>query len=184
MLTVQTTLNPIFTGNQEPSPSDLYSNLDDKSLQSEVKSFQEWMVKKYPNFNSDGDIVIVSGVFDDGTKKAFQKYGLEYATGTKSGKTPTETEKSNASKNGLFWDKVKGWYAKGQQSGIFDFAKNAFGLTPNAMQTDVIGGNIKEMPKSKDEKPKEDKTATYFEIGIVVLIAGGLIWYLSKSKKS
>lgn len=183
MLTVETTKNPIYLGNQDPDTSELYSNLDAKSLQGEIKAFQEWMIKKYPNFNSDGDIVIVSGVFDDGTKKAFAKYGVEYAAGSPIGKEPTEKQKQNAAKRGILWSKAKGWFTKAQQSGLFELGKSALGLPQVSPTPNVVGGNTN--PYNAPPTPIPDnsnKTMTYVGIAVGVLAIGGLIWYYTKQK--
>lgn len=183
MITVKTTINPIITGDKDPDTSELYSNLDAKSLQSEIKAFQEWMVKKYPNFNSDGDIIIVSGIFDDGTKKAFAKYGVEYAAGSPIvGPTPSEKQKKNAEKRGIFWDKAKGWFTKAQQSGLFELGKSALGLPQTGPpQPQVIGGYPTQAPNNQI-KDSKDNTMLYIGIGLAVLIGGGLIWHYSQKK--
>lgn len=192
MLTVETTINPIYRGNQDPDTSELYSNLDAKSLQGEIKAFQEWMIKTHPIFNSDGDIVIVSGIFDDGTKKAFAKYGVEYAAGSPVGKEPTERQKRNAAKRGILWNKVKGWFTKTKQSGLFELGKNQLGLPSE--QPYVIGGAPNQTippygspytPVVSDDSINTSKKAmlTYVGIGLSILVVGGIIWYASKNNK-
>ena len=182
MITVKTTLNPILTGGEDPDTSELYSNLDAKSMQGEIKAFQEWMVKKHPNFNSDGDIVIVSGVFDDGTKKAFVTYGAEYASGVNipTGTTPSEKQKANAAKKGVFWDKAKGWIKKGQDSGLFAVAKNILGVNPATGEINYPP--VTPMPNNTPPA-KQDNPKTIVTVIAIAAVVGTAIWYFSNSNK-
>lgn len=125
MVTIKSTLNPIIK-NEEFDENIEYSSLDGKSQKNEITNFQKWMLSKHPTFNKDGDIVLASGVFDDGTKAAWNQYGAEY-TGV-----PTAAEKKANAKKGINWDKAKGWVSKaaaaGKSSGFFDYLKLRAGM--------------------------------------------------------
>jgi len=179
MIKVETTINPIITRGEGLDPSEMYSNLDSKSVQGEILAFQQWMIKNYPNYISNGDTVIASGVFDDGTKAAFKKYGIEYASGVKNGQEPTPQQKERAAKRGLFFDKVKGWYSKGQQLGLFEFAKTALGITPAPSETEVKGGAPNER---KPTETKNDYTTLYIVIALAAI--GTATYFIVKSAKN
>jgi len=99
--------------------------------------------------------------------------------------TPTPTQVQEMGKKGLQWDKIKGWVQKGkelgQQFGVLDWVKNQLnlGVKPKGRPAPAP------VPVSTKPPAKEGgiSTKTILMIGGGVVVAGLLVWGISKMGK-
>lgn len=163
---------------QSKNMKDTYLGLDGSSSKNNIKSFQDWMDIKHPNWVLGENLNKGSGYgnFSKPTKMAWNLYGAEYtlASGsvignlfssptqatTQATAEPTKEQQVEHAKKGKIWDKSKGWIdSKGgaqafleKNKGVIDSAKDLFGS--------IFGGN-KPTYKSPSSSPSLNNDGAY-----------------------
>lgn len=203
------TSNNVVFRNTPMSSWGVYSSLDGKSSQAEIKAFQDWLDINQPTWLNGSTLKKGKGygTFGPSTTKAWKVYGSSYTKALGSvntgggGSTPilpvtasgtpannpnlTTTSPKGEKKPGYVFDRALGGFVKLKDAGVLDligglFGKNLPGSNANQNTGQTWDGGGQTPPPTTEEKPGMSKT-TKILIGVGgVLVIGVIIYMLTK----